>query len=81
MLEQDDALAAETASQEDKYVAGLEGRADTSRVDRFADLTGMVLANDPSSGDSKWDSGLGCCRFIKAGLSVYMSAMGGCTKR
>ena len=49
MLEQDDALAAETASKEDKDIAGLEGRAGTGGVNGFADLTSMALANDPSS--------------------------------
>lgn len=47
MLEQDDALAAETTSKKDKDTAGLEGRAGTGGVDRFADLLGKVLANDP----------------------------------
>lgn len=47
MLEEDDALAAETASKEDKDTAGLEGRAGTGGVDRFANLLGVVLANDP----------------------------------
>lgn len=49
MLEEDDTLAAETASKEDKNAAGLQCRAGAGRVNRFADLMGMVLANDPQS--------------------------------
>lgn len=46
MLEEDDALAAETTSKEDKDATGLECRAGTGGVNRFADLMGMALAND-----------------------------------
>lgn len=49
MLEQDDALAAETASKKNEDAARLEGRAGTSRMDRLADLTDMVLAIDSKS--------------------------------
>lgn len=47
MLEEDDALAAETTSKEDKNAARLESRAGTGGVNGFADLMGMVLATDP----------------------------------
>lgn len=47
MLEQDNALAAETASKEDKDAAGLEGGARTGGVNRFADLMDTALANNP----------------------------------
>ena len=46
MLEEDDAFAAETASKKNKNTARLEGRAGTGGMNRFADLTDMVLAND-----------------------------------
>ena len=49
MLEEDDAFTAETTSKENKDTARLEGRAGTGGMNRFADLTDMVLANDPQS--------------------------------
>ena len=49
MLEEDDALAAETASKEDEDAAGLEGRAGTGGTNRFANLMRIVLAKDPKS--------------------------------
>lgn len=47
MLEENNALAAETASKEDEDAAGLQGRTRASGVDRFTDLIGVDLANDP----------------------------------
>lgn len=38
VLEEDDALAAETAGEEDENAAGLEGVAGAGGVDGFADL-------------------------------------------
>ena len=49
MLEEDDALAAETTSEEDQDTAGLERRAGTGGVNGFADLMDTVLANGPLS--------------------------------
>ena len=46
MLKEDDALAAETAGEEDEDAAGLETWARTGGTNRFADLMGMMLAND-----------------------------------
>ncbi len=43
MLEEDDALAAETACEEDEDGAGLESFAGAGVVDGFADLAGRVL--------------------------------------
>lgn len=47
MLEEDDALAAETTSEEDQDTARLERRAGTGGVNGFADLMDTVLANGP----------------------------------
>ena len=41
MLEEDDALAAETAGEEDENAAGLKGVAGAGGVDGFADLEGV----------------------------------------
>lgn len=41
MLEEDDALAAETAGEEDENAARLEGVAGAGGVDGFADLEGV----------------------------------------
>lgn len=49
MFEQDDALAAETASKKNEDAARLEGRAGASGMNRLADLINMVLAFDSKS--------------------------------
>ena len=41
MLEEDDALAAETAGEEDENAARLEGVAGAGGMDGFADLKGV----------------------------------------